>query len=97
MGLVLSAWVQDLLASPPPGVTLDSVAKIPDLIRELKAAGKTNEEIDQAVAGELRFTEADRAETFGVDELTAPSPLLLGGTIPLWEWVGAYIDLNDIA
>lgn len=98
MGLVLSAWISALLKAPPGGVNLAPVAALPGQITKLVKLKKPAHEVDQEVAGELRFKQADKAVSYQVDNSKpVPSRLLLGGELPLWEWIGAYIDLNDIA
>jgi hypothetical protein len=94
MGLVLSAWVTDLLKQPPANVTLGAAANAPALISALAGQGKKPEEIDTEVATMLSEGGADDAETYGSAATSEPS-LVLHGRVPLWLWISGYIKLTE--
>jgi len=94
MGLVLSAWVKDLLARAPAHITLSPVDAVPGTIAGLVQQKKTRAQIDTQVALLLENTQADNLEPYGVGEM---EPLLrLRGRIPIWVWIGAYIKLTHL-
>jgi hypothetical protein len=95
MGLVLSQWVKDLTGSTPEGIDLAPVAWLPDMIDLLAGEGKTPAEIDKNLATELRYHGADDPEKYHAKAPYAGA-LLLGNVIPIWEWVGGFIDLNEL-
>lgn len=94
MGLVISAWVTDLLKQPPANVTLGAAANAPALISALAGQGKKPEEIDTEVATMLSEGGADDPETYGAAATSEPS-LLLHGRVPLWLWISGYIKLTE--
>jgi hypothetical protein len=94
MGLVISAWVTDLLKQPPANVTLGAAANAPALISALAGQKKKPEEIDTEVATMLSDGGADDTDTYGVTAASEPR-LLLQGRIPLWLWVSGYIKLTE--
>jgi hypothetical protein len=94
MGLVISAWVKDLLKQPPANVTLGAAANAPALISALVGQGKKPEEIDTEVATMLSNGGADDVDAYGAVATSEPR-LLLQGRVPLWLWVSGYIKLTE--
>ncbi len=95
MGLVLSAWVTDLLKQPPQDVDLDAVAGVPSTITALQADQKPGNEIDTELANDLSNWRAAEIESYGPGASKEPR-LLLRGKIPIWLWVKAYIKLTEL-
>lgn len=94
MGLVISAWVTDLLKQPPTSVTLGAAGNAPALIAALANQGKKPDEIDTEVATMLSEGGADDADTYGSAAASEPR-LLLHGRVPLWLWISGYIKLTE--
>lgn len=95
MVVVLSTWVKALNSSPPPGVDLGPVRWVHDRITQLLNDNR-DDEIDQDVTGSLVYERADIPQSYAV-EGSPPPALTIGGVIPIWDWIGAFIDLNNIA
>ncbi len=95
MGLVLSQWSKDLLATPPSGVELSPVATVDSTIRGKLKTTKDPAEIDYAVAFELTGRDAFVADGYGVTADAPPPSLLLCGKIPIWRWCDAYVKLVE--
>ena len=94
MGLVLSAWVTDLLNRPPANITLGAAGEAPAFINSLAKKGRTPEEIDTEVATMLSDECADDPNTYGAAATSEPR-LLLHDRIPLWLWISGYIKLTE--
>lgn len=94
MGLVISAWVTDLLKQPPANVTLGAAANVPALISALAGQGKKPEDIDTGVATMLSEGSADDPDTYGTAASTE-TRLHQRGRIPLWVWISGYIRLTE--
>lgn len=95
MGLVLSAWITDLLQLPPAGITLGAAANVPELISALVQQGKKEDEIDSEVAIMLSEGGADDSDSYGLAGATEPR-LHLHGRVPLWLWISGYIRLAEV-
>ncbi|NPD29181.1 hypothetical protein HPP06_37825 [Corallococcus exiguus] len=100
MRRVITAWLKDLLASPPPNVDLSSLSDFPskdrELLAELKKQGlagsSLEDELDEALVDYIIQSEAWHVGGYGIDSPT----LDLGGVIPMRHWLRAYIRLQEL-
>jgi hypothetical protein len=100
MRRIITAWLKELLANPPPDVDLSSLAGFPsrdkELLAELKKQGLSStgleDALDEALVDEIIRSEAWHVGHYGID---SPS-LDLGGVIPMRRWLRAYIRLQEL-
>ncbi|HYH96657.1 hypothetical protein [Hyalangium sp.] len=96
LGLILSAWAEELTKNPPPAVNIEYLNGIREIIKEGTKAKKSNDEIDKEIALHLVGSELDYPESFIESDNADIEKLKMGGEIPFWLVVDAFIRLEEL-
>ncbi|WNG33386.1 hypothetical protein F0U61_06945 [Archangium violaceum] len=97
LGLVLSGWSKDLGNNPPAGVRVGDLASIGQVIQDAAEEKLDDDEVDKRLA--LYLIEAglhDRDNIIESEEDAEIGGLMMGGVIPIWLVVDAFIRLEEI-
>ncbi len=96
LGLVLSAWAEELTKNPPQSVNVEYLSGVREIIKEGSAAKKSNDEIDKEIALHLVNSELYYPGSFIESGNADIEKLKMGGAIPFWLVVDAFIHLEEL-